>query len=146
GTVHEAANGLLRSGRSDVGLVILPIGSANDYFFSLQKEEGAADPAGGLRGDVGLARGPGERERFFLCCLGLGFNGAVTRESRKIRGLQGIPLYGLATLRALYYHFMQPLLTLTIDDGPAVTEPTLMLSLMIGKREGGFLMGPHASL
>src|SRR4051812_25953223 len=35
GTVHEVANGLLRSGRPDVTLAVLPVGSANDYAHSL---------------------------------------------------------------------------------------------------------------
>src|SRR5262245_20794525 len=35
GTVHEVANGLLRAGRNDVTLAVLPIGSANDYHHSL---------------------------------------------------------------------------------------------------------------
>jgi diacylglycerol kinase family enzyme len=146
GTVHETANGLLRSGRADVSLAILPLGSANDYFYSVQKETPVHDHGAGLRVDVGLAREPGGKDRYFLCCLGLGFNGMVTREARKIRGLQGIPLYGLATLRALWYHFAHPRLTVTLDEGPAITAPTLMLSLMIGNREGGFLLGPRASL
>src|SRR5688572_7215205 len=35
GTVHEVANGLLRTGRDDVTLVVAPLGSANDYAWSL---------------------------------------------------------------------------------------------------------------
>src|SRR5262245_47714831 len=38
GTVHEVANGLLASGRRDVNFAVLPIGSANDYDFSLKEE------------------------------------------------------------------------------------------------------------
>jgi diacylglycerol kinase family enzyme len=70
----------------------------------------------------------------------------VTLESRKIKRLQGIALYGLATLRALWYHYGCPALDLAIDDQPAVQTPSLMLSVMVGKREGGFVMAPTASL
>src|SRR5689334_15757480 len=35
GTVHEVANGLLRAGETAPPLAIYPIGSANDYAFSL---------------------------------------------------------------------------------------------------------------
>ena len=67
-------------------------------------------------------------------------------EARKIRGLQGIALYGLATLRALWYHYRTPLMTLTLDDGPPTRNPTLMLSVLVGRREGGFVLAPDARL
>jgi diacylglycerol kinase (ATP) len=35
GTVHEVANGILQSGQRDVTFSIWPIGSANDYAYSL---------------------------------------------------------------------------------------------------------------
>src|SRR3954470_22802713 len=35
GTVHEVANGLLRSGRREVVFGVWPIGSANDYAYAL---------------------------------------------------------------------------------------------------------------
>lgn len=141
GTVHEAANGLLRAETASVRLGILPIGSANDYYASLP-----AGDAPTLAVDVGYVHEPGGRGRYFLCCLGLGFNGAVTLEARRIRRLQGIALYGLAALKALYRHFRCPEMTLTLDDEPARTEPTLMLSLLIGKREGRFPLAPQAEV
>jgi diacylglycerol kinase (ATP) len=70
----------------------------------------------------------------------------VTWEARHIRALQGIALYGLATLRALYRHFQQPLLQLRLDDEPPLRLPTLMFSVLNGKREGGFVMAPLAEL
>src|SRR6185312_12726617 len=39
GTVHEVANGILRSGRRDVVFATWPLGSANDYAYSLGMEE-----------------------------------------------------------------------------------------------------------
>ena len=47
---------------------------------------------------ISNTRIPG-RSRYFVNGLGLGFNGTVTRESRRIRHLQGLALYGLAVLR-----------------------------------------------
>ena len=35
--MHEVANGILRAGRGDVALAVLPIGSANDYAHSLRQ-------------------------------------------------------------------------------------------------------------
>src|SRR2546427_11828619 len=38
GTVHEVANGLLRADGSNTALTVFPIGSANDYAYSLGLE------------------------------------------------------------------------------------------------------------
>jgi diacylglycerol kinase family enzyme len=144
GTVHEVANGLLRAGRPGVTFGVIPLGSANDYAHSLAAE--AADGAGGARAvDVGLVTGPGGRARYFVNSLGLGLNGAVTLESRRIRRLQGMALYGLATLRALWYHYACPRMTLRID-GEDWQAPTLLLTVGLGRREGGFVLAPDARL
>lgn len=145
GTVHEVANGILRAGRGATSLAIIPIGSANDYFHGILVEASYSDGSDVLTVDVGRVRGGG-RERYFVCALGLGFNGAVTLESRKIRGLQGIPLYGLATLRALTRHYRIVPMRIAIDDRPALMLPTLMLSVLVARREGSFLMAPRARL
>jgi diacylglycerol kinase (ATP) len=145
GTVHEVANGLLAADRPDVVFAVVPLGSANDYAHSLT-HEGHAKPGQPHAVDVGLVRDERGRQRYFLCCLGLGLNGAVTLESRRIHRLQGLALYGLATLRALWYHYACPNITLRLDDGPAWTAPTLMLSVLLGRREGSFVMAPQARL
>jgi diacylglycerol kinase family enzyme len=151
GTVHEVANGLLRAGRSEVQFAIIPVGSANDYAYSLGLDGEARrgeESASSLREvDVGVVADPTTgRERYFVCCLGLGLNGAVTLESRGIKRLQGLALYGLATLRALWYRYACPVLDLSIDGGPVWSAPTLMLSVLLGRREGGFVLAPHAKL
>jgi diacylglycerol kinase (ATP) len=145
GTAHEVLNGLMRAGNRAVQFSILPIGSANDYAFSLglDRQNGAVTPR---RVDVGVVRAPGGKAVYFGCCLGLGFNGRVSLESRQIRRLQGVFLYGLATLRALIYHYRSPLMTMHIDDEPAWSVPTLLFSALIGKREGGFVMAPRAEV
>jgi diacylglycerol kinase (ATP) len=149
GTVHEVANGILRAGRPEVALAVLPLGSANDYAHSL-----GLDPDWWLRFDearttrrvdVGVARGPDGRERFFVNGLGLGFNGAVTLESRRIRLVRGVLLYSLALLRALYSHYTCPGMTVTID-GSVRQTPTLALTVAIGRREGNFVLTPHAQV
>jgi diacylglycerol kinase family enzyme len=95
--------------------------------------------------DVGLVEDAGGRSRYFVNSLGLGLNGAVTLESRRIHRLQGLALYGLATLRALWYHYACPLMNFTIDN-EHWQVPTLMLSVALGKREGGFVLAPQAEL
>ena len=145
GTAHEVVNGLMQAGRPDVHFALLPIGSANDYAYSLDLHDAGL---GVRRVDVGRVRtaDAGGRERFFACNLGLGFNGQVTRHARRIRRLQGIALYGLATLRALMYDFRHPDMEIMLDDGPAWQTPTLLFSALVGKREGGFVLAPRAAV
>jgi diacylglycerol kinase family enzyme len=52
----------------------------------------------------------------------------------------------MATLKALYYHFRSPPMTLHIDDAPAWRSPTLLLSVLVGRREGGFVLAPRAKI
>jgi diacylglycerol kinase family enzyme len=148
GTVHEVANGLLRSGKPDVVLGVWPIGSANDYAYSLgvrgdwplhRREVLSPRPV-----DVGRVSGGG-RMRFFVNGLGVGFNGAVTHEAQRIHGLRGMALYGLAFLKAVAWHFVSPKLSITID-GLEQHLQTLAFSISLGKREGGFLVTPRAVL
>jgi diacylglycerol kinase (ATP) len=150
GTVHEVANGLIRAGRPEVIFGVWPIGSANDYAYALgatgdwplepaRRKKLSARPV-----DVGRVNS-GNRVSYFLNCLGIGFNGAVTFESRRIHGLRGMALYGLAFCTAVCRHFHSPLVGITID-GKEQDLRTLAFSVNIGKREGGFLVTPRAVL
>ncbi len=144
GTVHEVANGILNSGRENVTLAVVPIGSANDFAFSLERQFGTsslADDSFHLI-DVGLVDAT-SRSRFFVESIGLGLSARVTLESRKIHRLQRLLLYGLAALRALNAHSPQSL-KLGWDDESEVEQTTLMLSMMLGLREGNFLLAPKA--
>jgi diacylglycerol kinase family enzyme len=157
GTLHEVANGILRAGPSDAALVVYPVGSANDYAWSLGL---ASDwwqrPAGDLTVralDVGEVRAPGDRSRFFVNCLGLGFNAAVTLERNRIPLLRGLPLYGLSLLSALCLRFARPVMKVTLaeNDGSADklvvrAHPTLGMTVAVGRREGNFILTPDARL
>ncbi len=146
GTVHEVANGILQARRPEVLFGVLPLGSANDYAYSLNKSFGASESAPqGHWVDVGRVRGDDGRERYFVNSLGLGFSGAVTVESRRIRRLQGLALYGLAFVKALWYRYACPVMHCTFDEH--VREaPTLSLTLALGHREGSFVVAPEARL
>jgi diacylglycerol kinase (ATP) len=147
GTVHEVANGLLRADRPDVTFAVFPLGSANDYAFSLGQDKKPADvaAAGTRQVDVGWVRAETGKERFFVNTLGLGFSGLVSVESRRIRWLQGLLLYGLAFLRTICFRFESPNMNIHFD-GLARNSPTLSLTVAIGKREGGFVVAPDALL
>lgn len=140
GTVHDVATGLLRS-PTDARFAVIPIGSANDFAYGLTKMPGDLG-----RIDVGRARRDDGVEKFFICNLGMGFNGAVTAESRRIDWLQGTLLYGLAAFRALKSQFDKPTFEIHIDDLPVWRTTTLMFAVLLGQREGGFVMAPAAVL
>jgi diacylglycerol kinase (ATP) len=149
GTVHEVANGILASGRQDVVFSVWPIGSANDYAYSLGmiewwKHRQAAPPTDVMDVDVGRVIAQG-LERYFVCNLGVGFNGMVNGEARKTRWLAGMPLYAWAFLKSMVRHFARPVMTIRFD-GEEVTAPTLALSVLNGQREGNFPLRPGASL
>jgi len=91
--------------------------------------------------DVGVVRDEKGRERYFVNTLGLGFSGAVALESRRIRRLQGLMLYGLAFLRALVFRYACPTMEVFFDDVKR-TAPTLSLTVAIGRREGSFVVAP----
>jgi YegS/Rv2252/BmrU family lipid kinase len=150
GTVHEVANGLIHAGRREVTLAVWPIGSANDYAFALgvtidwpfvgeAENRLAARPV-----DVGRVTA-GDRRCFFVNGLGIGFNGAVTFEARRIKGLRGMALYGLAFLKCVIRHFEHPRQSI-MTDGREHDWKTLALTINLGKREGGFLVTPRAIL
>jgi diacylglycerol kinase family enzyme len=143
------ANGLLRAGRPDVVFGVWPLGSANDYAHSLGVGSLSALGRGADLGvrqvDVGWVRREDGRERYFVNTLGLGFSGAVALESRRIRRLQGLWLYGLAFFRALYYRYACPVMTVTLDQH-ARQVPTFSLTVAIGRREGNFVVAPQARL
>lgn len=141
GTVHEVANGLLLAMRPGVRFAVVPVGSANDYAFSLGvdrwwRERRPWSELVARSVDVGVVRGGG-REQYFVNGCGIGFNGLVSHEARGIRWLRGIPLYTLAVVRTLIRRFAAPALTIECD-GERTVRPTLVQSFAIGQREGGF--------
>ena len=151
GTVHEVANGILQSGRREVVFSTWPIGSANDYAYTLgmqhwwkHSRRGEVLATETLDVDVGRVSSPG-RERFYVNALGVGFNGMVTIEARNIRRLTGMPLYAWAFLKAMVKHFATPTLEIQFD-GQGTVGPTLALTINLAQREGGFPITPEASL
>ena len=95
---------------------------------------------------MGRVTGLSDKPSWFLNSIGVGFTGAVTCRSRSIRWLRGIPLYGLATLQALWWDFSIAPWTVALDGAAAETWPTLMFSALLGRREGNFVLAPDARL
>jgi diacylglycerol kinase (ATP) len=149
GTVHEVANGLLQSGNREVVFGVWPLGSANDYAYTLGMtawwgRRAERPPTAVIAADVGRLTGGG-REAFSVCNLGVGFNGMVNSEARACRWLRGMPLYAWAFLNAMVKHFATPQMSIRLD-GQEWSGPTLALSALTGQREGNFPLRPDASL
>jgi diacylglycerol kinase family enzyme len=148
GTVHDVANGILQAGREDVCFAVIPLGSADDYAYSLKhdRDDALHKSIPSRLVDVGRVRTDSGADRYFVCCASLGFAPCVTVESRRIGWLQGRFLYGFAALRAMWLHWGYLDLTGHLDDVPIATDSCLSISVMIGRREGGFIMAPEARL
>lgn len=148
GTAHDVANGILRSGIEAI-LAIVPIGSANDYAHALRRHCGVTDLLDGeaSRVDVGrVTAGGNGATRFFVEAAGCGLAGQVTLAAREILYLQGLPLYGLAAWRALRDMRETAEWEICYDAGERQRREVLMLSLLLGCREGSFMMAPEARL
>jgi len=142
GTVHEVCNGLLPD---PVPFVAVPSGSGNDFARLLgcprTPEElfSVLDDGIGARLDVvdcGI--------RYSVNSCGLGFEALVTKNSRSIRYLGGLPLYLLAVAKALV-SFRCPVMKHTLPGGETFEEERLLISVGNGvSAGGGFFLTPDA--
>jgi YegS/Rv2252/BmrU family lipid kinase len=142
GTVHEVANGLMPD---PVPLVVIPCGSGDDFAklvgCPLTPEElfDVLDDGVGAKLDV-IDTGV----RYCVNSCGLGFEAQVTKNSRSIRRLKGLPLYLLAVGKALA-EFRCPRITVTLDDGEEFPGERLLVSVGNGvSAGGGFYLTPDA--
>lgn len=150
GTVHAVANALLQVPEaSRITLAVVPVGTANDYAYSLAKQFGVCDLDDGTRHrvDVGQATkaATGETE-YFVESLGVGVSGDVAAAARRIRRLSGRLRYGLAAVRVIRRGLVACPLQLQWDEDDPCTEETLMLTLLLGKREGNMVFSRDALL
>jgi diacylglycerol kinase (ATP) len=163
GTVHEVSNGLLATLETAAGpasatanqspsnrpaLIVVPIGSANDYAYSLRAEarQAGCSPRALRPVDVGGISSSSGHRRYFVVGAGVGLNGMVTAESRRIHHLQGVLLYGLATARALWKLERAPEMAVQLNGGVPLVGPTMLLSVLLSQREGNFVLAPQARL
>jgi diacylglycerol kinase (ATP) len=155
GTANEAVNGLMRAravGHDRTAFCILPVGTGNDMHFGLSRHHGLED---GIRAlaeghrrkiDVGLVRGGDYPEgRYFANGIGIGFDAVVGFEAVKIRWASGLLVYLIAVLRTVFLYFNAPKVEITLD-GKSFVQPSLMTSIMNGRRMGGgFMMAPDGA-
>jgi YegS/Rv2252/BmrU family lipid kinase len=110
GTVHEVANGLLRSD-SDAALGVVPVGSGND-FAKLARVEGH-DP---VRAVAKLVTARSRRfdagrvfDEWFVNSVGFGFGPAVVQTRNRMTGLRGFFSYLVPIVRT-FFRFEPPVL------------------------------------
>lgn len=148
GTAHEVACGVLDSGR-DPTLVVLPLGSANDYAAALGLVPNWwCRPVPGMvrrRVDVGRVAWTGG-SCWFVNGVGMGFNGLVTVESRKIKHFRGLFLYGMAVWQALGMPQLAGPWRVSVDGAMRLERPLMAVSVALGHREGNFTLTPRALL
>jgi YegS/Rv2252/BmrU family lipid kinase len=154
GTANEAINGLMLAGCDQDGtaLGVLPIGTGNDFAFGAGIPMDLRDACQVVaRGqtrlvDVGRMRADNEEPIYFGNGTGVGFDAMANIESRKITRLRGYLLYLVAVIRTLAYYYHAPETVIHIDSDELV-QPSLMISVMNGRRMGGgFYMTPNSRM
>jgi diacylglycerol kinase (ATP) len=153
GTANEVLNGLVRArqtGDGEAALGLIPVGRGNDFAFGAGAasafDEACQALTSGWRKwiDVGCVRGGNYPEgRFFGNGVGIGFDAVVGFESLKMKRLHGFPSYIVAALKTIFLYYQAPLVRIEFN-GEKLKLPTLMVSVMNGKRMGGgFFMAPE---
>jgi YegS/Rv2252/BmrU family lipid kinase len=121
GSVHEAANGILRGG-GGASLGVVPTGTGNDFAKACEipldwehavrlLADRIAAGQGGRKVDVGCMNG-----RYFANGAGIGFDARVTKIARSYRVPIGDLVYLFAIFRGMAEGIATPSMRLTADD------------------------------
>jgi YegS/Rv2252/BmrU family lipid kinase len=156
GTVNEVLNGLMEArskGLNRPALGVICAGRGNDFAPAAGIPE---DIPGGCQVlkddhrrtiDIGyVAGGNVPQGRFFANTVGIGFDAIVTIQAARLPRMGGFLSFLVAILRTIFLYYKGP--TVKIDyDGRTLTTPTLLVSIMNGRRlGGGFWMAPDARI
>jgi diacylglycerol kinase family enzyme len=69
----------------------------------------------------------------------------VGSEAVKLRWARGLPAYLIGALRTVFLYYDPPQVEIILDDKEKIVQPSLMISIMNGKRMGGgFKMTPES--
>jgi len=160
GTANEVVNGLMlakTSGKGSAAMGVIGVGRGNDFAFSmgvptgieaccqaLIKNHRRVVDVGHVTGDL-YPEGFFPNGRYFGNGLGVGFDAVVGFEALKMKRLHGFINYVVAAIKTIFLYFKAPQVKLVTDQGEK-TLPSLMVSVMNGRRAGGgFMMAPDAS-
>lgn len=149
GSVHEAVNGIMLSGRP-VALGVVPVGTGNDFAkactIPLHWEDAAnllldrlksGDAARSI--DIGRMNG-----RYFANGAGIGFDARVSAIARKIKLPIGDMVYLVAVLKGLWDGLTTPDIEISCENF-AISGPVTLVNISNGPWVGGmFRIAPQA--
>lgn len=152
GTANEVLNGLMMAqaaGADSCALGALCAGRGNDFAYGMgipQDLEAACRMlAQGARRRIDVGRVTGGRYpegRYFGNGIGIGFDAVVGFVAKDMRRLSGFASYIAAVFKTVFLYYEAPLTEIVLDEG-TITQPSLMISVMNGRRMGGgFMMAP----
>lgn len=143
GVASDVAGALVGS---DVIFGLIPTGSGDDFAKSLLMSRDLEKAVEAIKQcrtksiDAGLVNG-----RYYFNSLGLGLDGEVIVEKRRLTGLRDLRLYFTATLKALSRYRGQ---RMSLDFGQGrIWFQALLVEIMNGRSVGGgYLLTPDASI
>lgn len=144
GTVHYAANGILRAGDTTSALAVIPAGTANDYWATLSLYAEQAKHRE-LRVDVGSVR-QGAFERCFVNACGIGFSAETAAAAHRFKKWPPRMRYVLGVIDATRKNWAITEVALKFDHQAPNAENLFLLSVAKGRREGSFTLAPQARL
>jgi diacylglycerol kinase (ATP) len=155
GTANEVLNGLMRAkkaGHNKTAMGMIAIGTGNDFAYGMGIPPGVEVGVKLLaenyrqRMDVGLLKGGDYPDgRYFGNGVGIGFDAATGFVAAKIRWTRGLLLYLIAAIETIFIYYKPPTVKLVYDE-KELTQPSLMISIMNGRRMGGgFYFAPNGN-
>jgi diacylglycerol kinase (ATP) len=154
GTANEVLNGLMQcrlAGLPVPPMGVLCVGRGNDFAGSLGLPE---DLPGGLQAllsgkrrtvDVGqVVAELVPNGRYFCNCVGVGFDAITTIEVHKLPHWGGYAAFMVGVLKTVFLYNKAPLARIEFN-GTVITQRSLLISIMNGRRlGGGFIMAPDS--
>lgn len=153
GTTNEVLNGLMKykqTGKPCPIMAVLPVGRGNDFAFGVGIPAGLQESCDLLASklirkiDIGKVTGGDHPEGlYFGNGVGIGFDAVVGFVAAKGK-LTGMLSYLVAAVKTIFIYFKPPMLEISMEN-KTFQMPTLMVSIMNGRRMGGgFMMAPNA--
>jgi diacylglycerol kinase (ATP) len=154
GTVNEVINGLMLSkleGLDIPPLGVLCVGRGNDFSGSMgiptELKEGFQALLRGERRTIDVGRVVGGKYpegRYFASCVGVGFDAITTIEVHKLPRWGGYAAFMVGVLKTVFLYNHAPVARIEFD-GMEITQRSLLISIMNGRRlGGGFIMAPDS--
>lgn len=153
GTINEVMNGLMQARENGNVLPVMgviPVGRGNDFSYGMNIPSDIDEACALLVSlprkwvDIGkVSGGLYPNGLFFGNGIGIGFDAVVGFIAAK-SNLTGMLSYLVAALKTIFIYYKSPTVEIILDEDK-LTLPTLLVSIMNGRRMGGgFMMAPTA--